>query len=85
MEEFFLPREKNMDTRVSVICEGEVLYVRSETRLITATHGKITCDPILSVLHMLPPSIFLRTLEVDAIVRSIFQKRKPRFNLDTFV
>lgn len=50
--------------------------MHSERRLITATHGKITCDPILSVLHMLPPSIFLRTLEVDTIVRSIFQKRK---------
>lgn len=76
LEEFFLPREKNMHKWVSVMCGRGVLYVHSERRLIIATHGKITRECILSVLHMLPPSIFLRTLEVDATVRSIFQKRK---------
>ena len=76
LEEFFLPRKKNMHKRVSVMCGRGVLYVHSERRLNIATHGKITCEHILSVLHMLPPSIFLRTLEVDATVRSIFQKRK---------
>lgn len=82
LEGFFLPR-KNMHTRVSVIYVRGILYMHSERRLITATHGKITCDPILSVLHMLPPSIFLRTLEVDTIVRSIFQKRKLRHRDDS--